>query len=299
MASFLDKYRKNKSELMKKVLERVDAESNNYPKDERFWTLTRDKEDKGEAVIRFLPDIHSDENWVKILHHSFQGPSGSWYIENSLRTIGQEDPVNNANKKLHATGNADDKAIAKKRGTKTTYISNILVVKDKNNPENEGKVFLFKYGKSIFEFITTAIKPKFDDDETFLPFDPFEGRNFAIKIYKSDKNQQFTYEASKFLKESAIGDTDEEIEEILNQTYDITEFIADDQFKSYGELNKRFLQVWEGGTSENEYTEEEEEEEDEVEEEKPRTQKKASPPPKASKKDDDDEDDDDDLDFFK
>lgn len=296
MSSFLDKYRKNKSELMAKVMEKMNADSGNYPKDDRVWTLSRDKEDKGEAVIRFLPDVRSDENWVRLIHYGFQGPSGQWYIENSLRTIGKEDPVNDANKKLYASKNKSDEAIAKTRGAKTTFISNILVIKDKANPENEGKVFLFKYGKSIFEYITNAIKPKFDDDEAFLPFDPLEGRNFAIKIFKSEKNQQFTYEASKFLKESAIAESDEEIEEILEKTYDLTEFIADDQFKSYAELNKRFIQVWDGGSkSENEYEDEEEDEEEDDYEEviKPKSTSR-----KETIKSSDDEDDDD-LDFFK
>jgi len=299
MSSFLDKYRKNKSELMKKVLDKLETEGKAYGEaDGRFWKLSRDKQEKGNAIIRFLPDVNSGEDWVKVVNYAFQGPTGQWYIENSLRTIGKEDPVNDANRKLYATGNKDDEAIAKSRGAKTVYISNILVVKDPLNPDNEGKVFLFKYGKGIFEFIKGAIKPKFEEDEQFFPFDPIEGRNFSLRIFKSEKNNQYTYESSKFMKESAIAEDDDAIEEILNKTYDITEFIGEDKFKSYAELAKRFALVWDEDAGDaNSFNDEEIDDEitDDEKEETSVPKEKVNQKQVEMSSDEDDED----IDFFK
>ena len=183
--------------------------------DERLWKLEVDKAGNGYAVIRFLPAPDGEElPWAKVWSHAFQGPGG-WYIENSLTTLGQKDPVSEYNRLLWNSGSDDDKDQARKQKRKLSYISNIYVVKDPANPQNEGKVFLYKFGKKIFDKITAAMQPEFEDEEAIDPFDFWQGANFKLKA------------------KNVAG----------YRNYDSSEFTKADQFKSYQDLEKRMNAV--------------------------------------------------------
>jgi len=211
-------------------------------KDDRFWRAEQDKQGNGFAVIRFLPEIDGEDcPWTKVYSHAFQG-MGGWYIENSLTTLNQKDPVSELNSELWNTGSEEDKNIARSRKRKTTYISNILVIKDEANPQNEGKIFLFKYGTKIFEKIQEKMKPEFKDEEPINPFDFWHGCNFKLKIRKV--GGYTNYDKSEFDSPSAImGGDDVKIEKIWKQEYSLKEFVSPDSFKSYDELKKRLFDV--------------------------------------------------------
>jgi len=210
-------------------------------KDDRFWRAEQDKMGNGFAIIRFLPEIDGEDcPWVKLLSHAFQGPGG-WYIENSRRTIGEADPCGELNSQLWK-GDEDDKNIARIRKQKTTYISNILVIKDEANPQNEGKVFLFKYGTKIFDKIKEKMNPEFKDDEPVNPFDFWNGCNFKLKIRKV--GGYTNYDKSEFdVSSPLLGGDDVKIEKVWKQQHALKPFIAPDQFKSYDELKKRLNDV--------------------------------------------------------
>ena len=155
--------------------------------DERIWKPTMDKTGNGFAIIRFLPAPKGEDlPWAKLWNHAFQGPTGQWYIENSLTTVGQNDPVSEHNTRLWNSGVESDKEIARKQKRKLQYYSNIYVVKDSANPENEGKIFLYRFGKKIFDKVMEAMQPAFDDEEAINPFDFWEGANFKLKLRKLD-----------------------------------------------------------------------------------------------------------------
>ena len=161
--------RNRMSEIATKDFESGNSYNN---EDNRFWKLTRDKTGTGSAVIRFLPATGNDElPWVKLYSYAFQGPTGKWFINDSPSTIGEKDPVMEANAELWNSGFDADKEIARKRKRKTSYIYNILVLKDPANPENDGKVFLFKAGKQIHDMIGAKAKPQFEDDEPVFVYD--------------------------------------------------------------------------------------------------------------------------------
>lgn len=211
----------------------------NSSKDERFWTLEADKAGNGSAVIRFLPNIDGDEfnaPWVTTYSFGFQGPTGKWYIENNLKTIGQEDPVMQLNNSLWATKIPANIELAKKQRSRTQYISNILVVSDPKHPENEGKVFLFRYGKAIFEKLMGKIKPTFEDDVPVNPFDLWEGCNFRFRMRKKDGYAN--YDDSSFSDVNAVG-SDDYIVDVMKTRYNIQEFLYPSNFKSYDELKKK------------------------------------------------------------
>ena len=158
--------------------ENAPQEKKSY-KDERLWKPEVDKSGNGYAVIRFLPAVEGEDMpWAKVWNHAFQGPTGQWYIENSLTTLGQKDPVSEMNSAYWNTGIESDKEIARKQKRKLQYFSNIYVVSDSKHPENEGKVFLFRYGKKIFDKIMAAMQPEFEDEKAINPFDFWEGANF-------------------------------------------------------------------------------------------------------------------------
>jgi hypothetical protein len=227
----------NLTKELGKMNESAGAGSSNGP-DERFWKLSVDKAQNGHAVIRFLP-ASSNETvpWVRMFSHGFQGPGG-WYIENSLTTIGQKDPVSEYNTKLWNSGVESDKEIARKQKRKLQYISNIYVVSDPSNPDNEGKVFLFKYGKKIFDMINDKMNPEFEDETAVNPFDLWNGCNFRLRARKVAGYRN--YDKSEFDSSSALNEDDEELERIWNSQYSLEELIAPDQFKSYDELKTRF-----------------------------------------------------------
>ena len=209
--------------------------------DERFWKPEMDKSATGSAVIRFLPAPDGEElPWIKMYAHGFQGPGG-WYIENSLTTIGQKDPVSEHNRELWNTGSDKDKETVRKQKRKLSYYSNIYVVKDPLHPENEGKVFLFKFGKKIFDKILNAMQPEFEDEEPINPFDFWSGANFKLKIRKVEG--YWNYDKSEFDNQSPLLDDDDAMEALWKKEYSLSAIIAPDQFKSYEDLEKRMNMV--------------------------------------------------------
>ena len=214
--------------------------------DERLWKPTMDKTGNGYAVIRFLP-APKDEDlpWVKLWNHAFQGPTGQWYIENSLTTLGNNDPVSEYNSKLWNSGIESDKETARKQKRKLQYYSNIYVVSDKSNPENEGKVFLYRYGKKIFDKVMEAMQPPFPDTDPINPFDFWEGANFKLKLRKVDG--YWNYDLSSFDSTSALLDGDDEaLEELYSKQYSLADFTSPTNFKSYDELKTRLDAVLSG-----------------------------------------------------
>jgi hypothetical protein len=212
--------------------------------DDRFWRLEGDKAGNGTATIRFLPKTDSDElPWVRIFSHGFQGPTGKWYIENSLTTLGENDPVGELNTTLWNSGSEANKEIARKQKRKLSFIANVLVVSDPKHPENEGKVFLFKFGKKIFDKIMDKARPTFEDEQPVNVFDFDAGANFKLRMRKKDGYAN--YDESAFMDPSPIG-TDEEIERALNSRHKLAEFIDRKNFKSYDELKKKLNEVLSG-----------------------------------------------------
>jgi len=230
--------------LTQKLVKEVEKMNNNGGNgDDRLWKLECDKSGNGYAVIRFLPAPNGEDlPFVKLYSHAFQGPGG-WYIENSLTTLGQKDPVSEFNTTLWNNGTDAGKETARKQKRKLTYISNIYVVKDPANPENEGKVFLYKYGKKIFDKLTAAMQPEFEDEEAIDPFDFWQGANFKLKAknvagYRNYDSSEFAA-VSPLLKDS----DDDALEALWNKEYSLAELVANDQFKSYDELKTRLSYV--------------------------------------------------------
>ena len=216
--------------------------------DDRFWKLERDKAGNGNAVIRFLPRVEGDElPWVKIFSHGFQGPTGKWYIENSLTTLGQNDPVGELNTKLWNSGSDANKEIARTQKRRLNFISNILVVSDPVHPENNGKVMLFKYGKKIFDMIMNKARPTFEDEKPVNVFDLWEGANFKIRMRTVEGYPN--YDQSVFAEPTPVASTDEGILEVVNAQHKLSEFLAVNNFKSYDELKAKLDAVLSGGTA--------------------------------------------------
>ena len=219
--------------------------------DERLWKPTMDKSGNGYAVIRFLPAPEGEDlPWVKLWNHAFQGPTGQWYIENSLTTLSKNDPVSEYNSKLWNSGIETDKEIARKQKRKLQYYSNIYVVSDSANKQNEGKVFLYRYGKKIFDKVMEAMQPAFEDESPVNPFDFWEGANFKLKLRKVDG--YWNYDKSEFDAPSALLNGDDgDLEKIYGQQYSLAEFTAPSNFKSYDELKTRLDMVLSGTVAAN------------------------------------------------
>jgi hypothetical protein len=213
-------------------------------KEDNFWKAEVDKVGNGYAVIRFLPQPSVDGDdalpWVKIFNHGFQGPGG-WYIENSLTTLNQKDPVSEYNSQLWNSGIEANKEVARKQKRRLSYIANIYVVEDSKNPQNEGKVFLYKFGKKIFDKINEAMNPAFEDEKPLNPFDMWKGANFKLKIRKVEGYQN--YDKSEFESPAALLDDDEKLEAIWKKEYSLKEFLLPENFKSYDELKSRLDKV--------------------------------------------------------
>jgi len=240
-----------KSNSLDKLLNAVKEDSAPQEKksyvDERLWKPELDKSGNGYAVIRFLPAVEGEDMpWAKVWNHAFQGPTGQWYIENSLTTVGQKDPVSEHNTRLWNTGLESDKETARKQKRKLQYYSNIYVVSDSKHPENEGKVFLYRYGKKIFDKIMAAMQPEFEDESPINPFDFWDGANFKLKIRKVDG--YWNYDKSEFETPSALGD-DSMVEGVWKKQYALKEFTASTNFKSYEELKTRLDAVLSGTVS--------------------------------------------------
>jgi len=210
--------------------------------DERIWKPTVDKSGNGYAVIRFLPAPEGEElPWVRYWDHGFQGKTtGMWYIEKSLTTIGQKDPVGELNSRLWNSGVESDKEIAREQKRRLHYVSNIYIVSDSGNPANEGKVFLYQYGQKIFEKLMSAMQPEFEDEDPVNPFDLWEGADFKLKI--RNVGGWRNYDRSEFAAPGALAD-DEEMERVYSQAYPLNEFVDPSTFKSYEELKARMDMV--------------------------------------------------------
>lgn len=285
----------------KKSLEALTSELNkisgNESKgDDRFWTATVDKAGNGYAVIRFLPaPKNEDVPFVRIFDHGFQGPGG-WYIENSLTTIGEQDPVSKYNSKLWNSTTDDEspeRKQARKQKRRLHFISNIYVVTDPGNPDNEGKVFLYKYGKKIFDKLNDSMNPQFQDDEAVNPFDFWAGANFKLKIRQVEGYRN--YDKSEFDKVKPLLDDDSELETVWSGEYSLKEFLEPKNFKSYDELQARLLKVLDEKTSAPKNRAEDEEAPWADESPAPR-QKAAAAPKQAAVEDDTDDES---LEFFK
>ena len=209
--------------------------------DDRLWKPELDKTGNGFAVIRFLPSPEGEDiPWAKLYSHAFQGPGG-WYIENSLTTTGGKDPVSDYNRELWNSGNESDKDTVRKQKRKLSYYANVYVVKDPTNPQNEGGVFLYKFGKKIFDKIMEAMQPEFEDESPINPFDFWQGANFKLKIVKKDG--YWNYDKSEFEAPSPLLEDDDALEALWKKEYSLAAVTAADQFKTYDELEKRLKYV--------------------------------------------------------
>ena len=235
---FADLKKKSNLSFLQKELEKTVS---GRQVDERFWKPEVDASGNGYAVIRFLPAPEGETvPWAKVYSHAFQGPGG-WYIENSLTTLGDKDPVGEVNRRLWNDGTEEGKDVARRQKRKLSYYSNIQVIKDPKHPENEGKVFLYKYGKKIHDKILAAMQPEFQDETPVNVFDLWEGANFKLKIKKVAGF--WNYDSSEFDSVSALSADDTELEATWKQEHSREAFTARDQIKSYEDLEKRLQLV--------------------------------------------------------
>ena len=236
--SFADLKKKSGSfEKLQAELDKVNNPVTSFA-DDRFWKPELDKSGNGYAVIRFLPQpTGEDLPWVRIWGHAFKGPGG-WFIENSLTTLQKKDPVSEYNTELWNSGLESDKETARKQKRILKYYSNILVVSDPKHPENEGKIFLFRYGKKIHDKLAEVINPQFEDEVAYDPFDFWKGANFKLKVRKVDGF--WNYDKSEFEAPSEVFDGDEgKLETLYGLLYSLTQFLAEDNFKSYDDLKNK------------------------------------------------------------
>jgi hypothetical protein len=239
-----EKLKQNRSATIDKLVnaaEKVNGATKSYG-DDRLWAPAVDKTGNGYAVIRFLPAKEEDLPWVRFWDHGFKGSTGRWYIENSLTSIGQPDPVSEQNSILWNSGNEKDKEIARERKRRLHYISNVLVISDPANPQNEGKIFLYKYGKKIFDKIMDIMQPQFQDETPVNPFDFWAGANFKLKIRNFEGYRN--YDKSEFDKQSELYNGDEgQLESTYNSLYKLSEFTDPANYKSYAELKRKMIEV--------------------------------------------------------
>jgi len=210
--------------------------------DTRIWKPTVDKAGNGYAVLRFLPAVEGEDlPWVRYWDHGFKGPTGQWYIENSLTSIGQTDPVGELNSRLWNSGIESDKEVARAQKRRLHYVANVYVVSDPGNPDNEGKVFLFKFGKKIFDKIMDVMQPAFQDEQPVNPFDFWEGADFKLKIRNVEGYRN--YDKSEFSAPSALSDDESKLEAIYEKQYQLQEFLDPKNYKSYAELKAKLMRV--------------------------------------------------------
>jgi len=240
---------KNKSgsfEKLQSELAKVNAPTQSSYEDARMWKPDLDKSGNGFAVLRFLPQPSGEDlPWVRMWNHAFSGPGG-WYIENSLTTIGKNDPVSEYNTELWNSGNEADKETARKQKRILKYYSNILVVSDPKHPENDGTIRLFRFGKKIFDKITEAMNPAFEDETAVNPFDMWQGANFKLKIRKVDG--YWNYDKSEFDSKSEVEGGEDRLEEIYNGLHSLQEFISPTSFKTYDELKEKLHKTLTGSS---------------------------------------------------
>lgn len=291
MATSFASLKKSRNASLDKLLQETSklaqgGEQSNGP-DERIWKPSVDKAGNGYAVIRFLPEPKGEDlPWVRVFDHGFQGPGG-WYIENSLTTLNQKDPVSEYNSELWNNGTDAGKEQARKQKRRLKYFSNILVIKDPANPQNEGKVFLYQYGKKIWDKINDLMQPEFEDESPVNPFDLWEGADFKLKIRQVEGYRN--YDKSEFDAPSELYDgDDEQLERVYESLYSLQDLVSPDKFKSYDELKAKLDKVLGlGGSAPRPVYEEEQ---------VPFDTGKTAPPPKRAVATT--ADDDDDLSFF-
>lgn len=238
------KLKQNRQSAISKLVEASTTETTKQSYvDDRLWSPTVDKAGNGYAVIRFLPAPEGEDlPWVRFWDHGFQGPTGRWYIEKSLTSLGQNDPVSELNSQLWNSGRDEDKEVARSRKRRLHYMANILVVSDPANPDNDGKVFLYKFGKKIMDKIMDLMQPQFQDEKPVNPFDFWAGANFKLKIRMFEGYRN--YDKSEFESSSELfsGD-DTKLEAIYNKLYSLKEFTDPNTFKTYSELSKKLHEV--------------------------------------------------------
>jgi gp32 DNA binding protein like len=244
--SFAD-LKKNRASAINKLTAAAEkvggaGEKKSY-EDNRFWAPTVDKAGNGYAVIRFLPACKGEDlPWIRYWDHGFKGPTGRWYIENSLTSIGQTDPVGELNSVLWNSGREEDKEIARAQKRRLHYVANILVVSDTANPSNDGKVFLYKFGKKIFDKIVDIMQPQFEDEKPINPFDFWEGVDFKLKIRNVEGYRN--YDKSEFASPAPLfGGDESKLEDVYNNLYSLKEFTDPKNYKSYAELSKKLKEV--------------------------------------------------------
>lgn len=245
MSSFANLKRSSGSSIdkLKKSLENQNPSYNEG--EEKYWKPEVDKSGNAYAIIRFLPAPPQDGDdglpYVKYFNHGFQGKNGLWYIENSLTSIGQKDPVGEYNRELWESGVESNKELVRKQKRRLHYVSNIYIIKDPKNPENDGTVRLFRYGKKIMEKITQAMNPQFEDDKPFDPFDFWSGANFKLKIRKVDGYPN--YDLSEFDSSGPLFEDDDKMEQVWKSEHSLSEILDPKSFKSYDELKKKLDRV--------------------------------------------------------
>ena len=245
--SFADLKSKSGSfEKLQTELAKFNAPTQTSYEDARLWKPDLDKSGNGFAILRFLPQPSGEDlPWVRLWNHAFSGPGG-WYIENSLTTIGKNDPVSEYNTELWNSGNDADKETARKQKRILKYYSNVLVVSAPKHPENDGTIRLFRFGKKIFDKITEAMNPAFEDEEAMNPFDMWKGANFKLKIRKVDG--YWNYDKSEFDSVSEIEGGDDRLEEIYNGLHSLQEFVDPKNFKTYDELKEKLHKTLSGSS---------------------------------------------------
>lgn len=221
----------------------TEEKNHNPSQDDRYWNPTRDKAGNGYAVLRFLPPPEgNDLPWARYWDHAFKGPTGQWYIEKSLTSIGQQDPLSELNSKMWNSGVEADKATVRQRKRNLRYVTNVLVLQDPAAPQNEGQVKLYRFGKKIFDKIMDAMQPQFPDEAPVNPFDPLSGADFTLKIRKVDGYPN--YDASSFKSPSSLFDGDEAaIDGVYSKVHDLNEFSDPNNYKSYDQLKARLATV--------------------------------------------------------
>ena len=238
---------KSNRDQISKLIQAAEATGGSTDKksyqDDRIWKPTVDKAGNGYAILRFLPATEGAElPWVRYWDHGFKGPTGLWYIENSLTSIGQTDPVGELNSRLWNSGIEADKETARAQKRRLHYVANVLVVQDPSNPVNEGKVMLFKFGKKIFDKIMDVMQPEFADETPVNPFDFWEGADFKLKIRNVEGYRN--YDKSEFSSSSALHDGDDaRLEAVYNQLHDLSEFTDPKNYKTYDELKAKLARV--------------------------------------------------------
>ena len=235
----------NRSKSLDKLnsqLSQIAQKSYSDPNEGKFWKPSRDKAGNGFAIIRFLPAPGGEDMpFVRLWDHGFQGPTGLWYIENSLTTLGKDDPVSELNSKLWNTGVDADKEQARKQKRRLHYIANIYVIKDSGNPDNDGKVFLFKFGKKIFDKLNDLMNPQFEDEKPVNPFDLWEGASFRLKIRQFEGYAN--YDKSEFDGPGPLFEDDEKLERVWKDEHSLQEIIHEKHFKPYAELKAKLHRV--------------------------------------------------------